>query len=440
MDLSHASVATDANLQHLIDIITDLSDHRLRRRRWGDQQGFACLLALTAPGARSSYTSAIAWVHACAGHRFGWPEHQEPDPSGLARSRALLSVASCADMERLVRSWALTRMPSINPCISGHTLVAIDGSMLHMPATPAIRQVFPRRTDKLGIEIEHYPQARLLMAWDAERHMPCAWRLTAQSEGERESAGHLLSQLPDDAIAVMDRGFPSRALLGLILASGRHAIVRMVASEAAAFPEVREFLASGRRSAVVACRIEIDDKETIVSVKLVRRRFRRGRPTKHEKRELMVILSTLTDIEDERLIEIYGMRWGVETAFREMKSIAAMERWHSTTPDGIRQELHALMCWFCIAGLIAISAEAQDQASPRHRRKRVNTAVVMKAIASILAALYAAHHDRADPAGAATYIRQADAALLRVLRRMQRRRPGRHNSRTPAHPYARRIA
>jgi len=343
-------------------------------------------------------------------------------------------------MEQAVRDWSMGRMPDIAPCLPGHVLIAVDGSMLHLPATSEMRKEFPRRTDRLGLEIEHYPQARLLMAWDAEHHLPCAWRLTSMREGEREATEHVLGRLPTNAVLVMDRGFPSRALLGSICASGRHAIVRMVATEAAAFPEVRQFLASGRRSAIVDLRTEVDGVAATVTVKLVKRRFNRGRPSTHERRACMVILSTLTDIDDDRLIAIYGMRWGVETAFREMKSIATIERWHSQTPDGIRQEIHALMCWFCIAGLIAMSAEATDRDTPRGRRKRTNTALVMNAIASILAALYASHHVRSDATRAADLARQADEALLRVLRHMQRRRPGRHYAREPMHPYARKIA
>lgn len=438
MDLSHAAVATNTDFQRLMHIITNLRDHRQRHRCWGDQQAFACLLALTEPGVRTSCESAIAKVHASARGRFGW--HHEPDPSGLVRSRALLSVATCDNLEQSVRAWAMERMPTIAPFIPGHILIAVDGSMLHMPATPAMLKEFPRRTNRLGLEIEHYPQARLLMAWDAEHHMPWAWRLTSMREGEREATRHLLERLPPHAILVMDRGFPSRALLGHIIRSGRHAIVRMVATESAAFPEVQQFLASGRRSAIVHLRIEADDATETVSVKLVKRRFNRGRPSKHERRECMVVLSTLTDIEDDRLIAVYGMRWGVETAFREMKSIASIERWHSRKPDGIRQELHALMCWFCIAGLLATTAEATDLATPKPRRKRTNTVLVMNAIASILAALYASHHAASNPARAADLAQQADEALLRMLRHMQRRREGRHYSRVPMHPYARRIA
>lgn len=438
MDLSHASVASDATFRNLLDILTGLSDHRIRRRCWGDLQAFACLLALSTPCVRSSYESAIGWVYACSAQRFGWVH--EPHPSGLVRSRTLLTLESCANMVQGVRSWAMANMPSIDPCIPGHVLVAVDGSMLHMPATPAMLKEFPRRTDRLGIEIEHYPQARLLMAWDAEHHLPLTWRLATFHEGEREATGHVLQQLPQNAVLVMDRGFPARNLLGTIIASSRHAIVRMVATEAAAFPEVRDFLNSGRSSAIVQLMVDINGVRTPITVKLVKRKFRRGRPSKHERRESMVILSTLVNIDDDRMIEIYGMRWGVETAFREMKSIASMERWHSQTPNGVRQELHALMCWFCMAGMIAVNAEMTDRATARISRKRVNTALAMRAVASILAALYAGYHPRTDATKAIDLARLADEALLRVVRHMQRRRPGRHNSRKPKHPYARKIA
>ena len=126
-----------------------------------------------------------------------------------------------------------------------------------------------------------------------------------------------------------------------------------------------------------------------------------------------------------------------------MKGIAAVERWHGTTKLLIRQEIHAVMCWFAIAGAIASRAEfeaatEQRQACDDRPEKRVNTNLVFNAVHKVLtwqAAIGYQHKAVVD------YLRSlAETALDMVRRFMQRRRPGRWSERKPKHPYARDIA
>jgi hypothetical protein len=88
----------------------------------------------------------------------------------------------------------------------------------------------------------------------------------------------LLETLGRGDFAIMDRGFPARWLLAMLVDPGIDVVMRMTAAEAGSWPEVVEFLASGSKSAVISCNLS---KGRSVTVRLVRKNARLGRPKKH---------------------------------------------------------------------------------------------------------------------------------------------------------------
>ena len=42
-----------------------------------------------------------------------------------------------------------------------------------------------------------------------------------------------------------------------------------------------------------------------------------------------------------KLKEIYSMRWGIETSFRELKYAIGLTSFHARKPDFIKQEIYA---------------------------------------------------------------------------------------------------
>lgn len=410
---------------------------------WGPRQVFTAVFMLKSPVECMSYQSAIGRVCLHAGAAFGWK--REPDAAGLSRARRRLEAQDVRKIWDSVLAWATTHASQAGELLPGMITVAIDGTTLHVPRTQSTIKAYGLVKNRIGLEIGHYPQAQLVSAWDMDRRIPLAWNLTSKRVGERASMLGLLDQLPAGCVMVMDRGFPARDLLGMIVASRRQVVIRMVSSEGAAWPEVAAFLASGKRSAIVLIKVRQGRTSVQVPMRLVRRVFKRGRPHVGESRHQMVIMTNLVDpgISDQRILDLYHGRWGIETIHREMKSIAQVERWHGKTKALIEQEVTALMCWFAIAGAIATRAEAdaaaQDQVNADQRPpRRVNTRRVFEAVNAILDWQYAAQGAHDQIVG---YLRGiAMDALDRMIRHMRRRRPGRWLPRMPKHPYARRVA
>jgi hypothetical protein len=403
-------------------------------------QALLGIFSLVEPSQATSYQSACKTAHAWAGKRFGWDPKRVPDPAGFKRARDRVDENTCARLLAESRQLARRRLRQrTKRFIDGRPLVAFDGTTLHMPRAPEMVSTFGVPKDKLGGEICHYPQARMMTAWDLESRIPISWELGSLATGERAMASDMLKKIPDHAICVFDRGFPSRDFFAEMLDSGRHLVARMVCPEATAWAEVATFLASGKRDAIVPVWVGSGTQRRQVLFRLVLRTFDRGRPCKHQKRQTMVLITSLIDapLTARDLCRLYGERWGIETIYRELKAVAKVECWHGRTIALVRQEIILLLVWFCLAAILA-GAAAAARAWPAAGQSswRANTRRVFEAIARIVEALLAGGGGKEM---ATELTQRAEAAMLSAFRWMSRKRPGRSRPRKPLHPYARTL-
>lgn len=384
------------------------------------------------PGRAGSYEQACGTLFDWAGMRFGW--QSAPDPAGFSRARKRLTVSECLKVFTLASAWAAKNLEHVAGPVAGRPLVAVDGTILHLPRAKGLVKRFGVPTDSLGLkELAHYPQAMLVSAWDVVRRVPLTWRLTPHAVGERTTFLAMLKYLPTDAVLLLDRGYPSHEVLGAIVASGRDVVMRMVASEiGGSWKPVEDFLASKARRAVVEISCGKGRKAKRVKVLLVRRTFGPGRPGRHQSRQLMVVLTTLVDagLSDDQVLDLYAKRWGIETLYRDLKSLANVEGWHSKTTAGIEQELIALMTWFTVSAVIANAAQEAAGQSVRANCRRVfeGTAYAMEALFMAAAT---------DGRTSELFICRANEALRRIEKWANKQRPGRSATRKPKHPYAR---
>ena len=239
--------------------------------------------------------------------------------------------------------------------------IAIDGSRIVLPRSgdTARKMSRPKRPDGSHV---HNPQGLLLMAADVFRRLPLDYTLTGKGIGERTAINDLMANLPwqEGDVAVMDRGFPSRKLFAALITQGIDIIARMSASEAIAWKELRPFLQSKKKNALVTLTLRGIDGPVEVKARLVERDLQRGRPRKGAKKERMVILTTLSEedgFDRKSVIKLYAARWGIETLFGEMKAFINVESFHSAFVDGCEQEIIAAMIWMALASFMQAEAE-----------------------------------------------------------------------------------
>lgn len=433
---SYPRAASFAAILHLFE---KYKESWLRKRVWGPMQTLLTIFALVEPGRASSYQLACKTAFNWADKRFHWDS--EPDATGFMRARARITEEDCAQLLESAKNLAHNTLRRTKRLVLGLLPIGVDGSILHMPRSDALVKEYGVPKDRFGLETCHYPQALLVTAWDLVRRIPLAWSMVPFASSERSVLLELLTQLPKNALLILDRGYPSDVVFGAILDSGRHFVARMVCSEGASWSEVAAFLASGKRDAIVPVEVGIGKSRRVVLLRMVLRAFDVGRPHKHQKREPMVVITSVTalTLTARELCRLYGTRWGIETIYREMKAVAKIEQWHGRNVDFVRQELMLLLIWFCFAAIFAVDSVSTNP--PCHIGEnawRANTRRVFEAITMVMDALIAMISRPQLVVDEIT--RRADSALRAMCRWMLRVRLGRTFPRIPLHPYARALA
>lgn len=336
-------------------VFATLSTRFERERVWGPRSVFIAVLLLTRGRRRCTYRELMNDIMQGTAGLLSWVKM--PSLSSFSVARRKLDLDACREILRLLSERLGRMVPARLRHPSGRRIVGFDGVRLIAPGTAATR----RRFDELHYSpwlTAHCPQALAVVAVDLMRRLPLDAVLLAKGKGERAGAMELLQQLEPGDIAVMDRGFPSRALLGGFLAQGVDVVLRMTMTQAGSWPEVAAFAKSKALQATVDVRI---DKTRSIPMRLIRRNFRVGRPRRDQKPQDMVIMTSLpaADFSRDEVIKLYAARWGVETVFREMKCEFDVERFHARSVPGIEQEVLVTLAWFAFAAAIELTAQAQ---------------------------------------------------------------------------------
>lgn len=84
------------------------------------------------------------------------------------------------------------------------------------------------------------------------------------------------------------------------------------------------------------------------------------------------------------LKEIYHLRWGIETAFRQLKYTIGMNGFHTKKADFIRQETFARLILFNFCQLVASHAAVFKKSKDGSRNYKLNFSMVVGACRALL--------------------------------------------------------
>ena len=426
MDIAEKSRAR-ALLEPLIRHLKEFEDRFVRKRVWGELQATIAILLWMQPLVRASLKSACESFFDLFRTRFGL-EGDAPDPGGLQRAIRKVPIDRLNDLHDVMctqaRSKARCRLPPWLRAI-GRPILAVDGTTFSTTRTPARAREFPVIHDRQGQELSPHPLTRLVVAWDIISHCPVTWWLSSIKTGERLSFASMLGKVQQPSLFVFDRGFPSRDLFADLIDRGHWFIFRMVSGRAGAWPEVRAFLDSGKRSARVDIAIGTGTSKRSANMRLILRVFHRGRPKKGQQREIMIVVTNIPEgrLDDRSVVRLSHRRWGVETGYREMKCFSATkDRWRSADKQGRERELVAVMIWYTLTAMITgplthgAGMEIDDEGW------RANTCVVLRTAFFLLQVLVSKKVQE-------SLILELERRLRRVIRWRQKKRPNRSEPR-----------
>jgi len=250
---------------------------------------------------------------------------------------------------------------------NGMSVFAFDGSKYDLPATDALRKRFDPNSGLENPGRGHYPQALISTAYDVFRRIPVARTVVGmQDANEREEAKRMIPHIPKGGVLLFDRGYPSYDLIHFLKSDYTgHFLFRCPAKST--FPAVETFVRSDMNEGVVHIdpssnfikKADIQGKSKPIKLRVIKLTSPDGTES--------VLLTDLYDMKKfsaEQVTELYFRRWEVENHYRDEKIFLEIEKFHTKTANGIRQELFAILIMTVISKTLmqlVLAGDAEPQ-------------------------------------------------------------------------------
>ena len=258
----------------------------------------------------------------------------------------MLKTWTAAILERLVDAFRRRMRSDLAErfLVCGFPLFAVDGSRLELPRTISNEERFsppktrpnaqrkPRgRAAKAKAERKrrsrekkaNSPQMWVTTMYHIGTSLPWDWRLGPSNSSERDHLREMIDGLDSDALIVADAGFVGYETWKTILESGRHLLIRVGAN-------VRLLKNLGYA----------EQKQGLVSLWPDRQAKRNEPPlvlrlvVAHGGRHPVYLVTSVLDetrLSAKQTVEIYALRWGIETCQADSTS---NDRWCEATGSG----------------------------------------------------------------------------------------------------------
>ncbi len=235
----------------------------------------------------------------------------------------------------------------------GHVTRAIDGTQLTLPNSEELLEYFDQRNSCAGVG--HYPAALLVTALNVFTGQCKSGRVVNHTCSERDQ---LMSMIELDFakgdLSLLDRGFGGDQVFLCFDEHSQHYLCRMRASGERNALYVQEFLISRRKERVI--------RQTVISTKTgeaveIRIRLIRG-PKDSEGKRIVLATNLIEEKQYSRrsLLNLYHLRWAVETMYGRVKNLLKLEAFHAKSVNGVMQEIFANLLVISLTALIALGA------------------------------------------------------------------------------------
>ena len=232
---------------------------------------------------------------------------------------------------------------------NGYHLLGVDGSYLQLPRVEELRKEFGVRGGG------RCPMAGVSVLFDVLHGWALDPILTDSYMNEREQlikhTDFLTRELPEVAkksILLLDRGYPSKELFGKL----QETCFKFVARCKSGFAKAVDEAPLG------------DSIVTLtngVSVRIVKFELENG--------NIETLATNLLDLHMDAIIELYSLRWGIETMYFKLKHELCVEKFSGKTANSIRQDFWATMV--LLNSVAVFQHEADEAVKDRHKDKPV---------------------------------------------------------------------
>jgi hypothetical protein len=174
-----------------------------------------------------------------------------------------------------------------------------------------------------------------------------------------------MDEIPGQSIVLGDRGYPSYEVFATLSHSfSGYFLIRCQASKTSG--AVIDFIQSGKNEAIISINVTRDyiaitkddplafrEPVTVKAIRLVT----------HDG-SVSVLLTNMIDEErfpTEEIKKLYLKRERIENYYRDEKTFLQIERFHSKSPNGIKQELYAILVMSVITRILIMFCQKQTK-------------------------------------------------------------------------------
>ena len=243
----------------------------------------------------------------------------------------------------------------------GHITRAADGTQLTLPHSEGMLELFEQRQSKAGLG--HYPGALMVTAINVFTGQCKSARVVNHTCSERDQ---LLSMIQLDFakgdLTLLDRGFGGDQVFLSFNDHEQFYLCRMRSSGDRIALYLTEFLASRKKHQIVRQKVLRPDtgKEVEIRIRLIRG------PKDNEGKRIILATNFPDSKQYSRrsLLNLYRLRWTVETLYGRVKNLLCLEKFHSKSVNGVMQEIYANLLVISLTALIALGAACELKLDP----------------------------------------------------------------------------
>jgi hypothetical protein len=253
-----------------------------------------------------------------------------PSSSALRQARQRLGSAPLRALFDLLRGPAAT---SATHAVRwrGLLLTVVDGTVLTVADAAAVLTRYPKQRGKHATT--GYPSLRLSALLTCGTRSVIDAVFDPITTGELDQARTLARNLKAGMLLLADRNYAAADLLATLAATNAHLLIRC--KNGRRLPVIARYRDGSWLSTIGTLRVRVIDAQITVTT---------TEGTRTSSYRLITTLLDPTSHPAAELITLYHQRWEIETAYLELKSsILGGRVLRARTPDGIDQELHALL-------------------------------------------------------------------------------------------------
>ena len=254
----------------------------------------------------------------------------EPSSSALRQARQRVGAAPLRALFDLLRGPAATAATAAVRW-QGLLLTAIDGTVLSVADAAAVGVRYPKQRGNHGGA--GYPSLRLSVLLSCGTRSVIDAVFDPIGTGELDQARVLARSLKAGMLLLADRNYAAADLVTTLAATGAELLIRCKSGRR--LPALARYHDGSWLSLIGTVRVRVIDARITVKTST-------GTSTGDYR-----LITTLLDprrYPAGDLITLYHQRWEIETAYLELKSsILGGRVLRARTPDGIDQEIHALL-------------------------------------------------------------------------------------------------